>query len=330
MKYQIYGQTGINDEVINYYLNLIKCGVEMSDSNNIVEFIGKIGYIERYSIGIYYTATDAMRCWLKNRNSFYIWTQGIYPEERRLRKNSVLDYYLVSAIEYFVLRKAKKIFMVSEDMLNHYEKKYRMSLKSKTFIMPCYNCQLNEEAFKTPEKYTKPTFCYVGSLSEWQCFEETVELYKNIEQHLHGSKFYVFTKSIDEAKEILERNDIRNYELMYVPADELHEHLKQIKYGFIIRKNIAVNRVATPTKFSNYVSNGIIPVYSECIGSYKRLSQRFKYLIMLNNNENIDSILDFEKVNLFPESIMAQYKEIFNSQYSDEKNIIAISDFIVS
>lgn len=328
MKYQLYGQQGINDDVIKHYLYIIRNGIELADIANKVERVQKICDMDKGSIAIYYTAPDAFRSWLRNRNHFFIWMQGIYPEERRLRKNNIFDYYIVSALEYFSLRISKKVFMVSDAMLKYYEKKYKLSLKNKTFIMPCYNCQLEENSFFSKNKYNSATFCYVGSLGVWQCFDETVKLYKYIEQKLQNSMFYVFTKSIDDAEKILKKYGVNNYEVRFVPAEELKEALSSIKYGFIIRNNISINWVATPTKLSNYLANGIIPIFSKYIKSYDDLSKEYNYLLSLNNNDDVDSILEFERVPVIADEILKEYKKIFNHLYSDQKNIEDIRNFL--
>lgn len=328
MKYYLYGQEGINDEVINHYLSLIERAIKRYNDKAIFQRATNISEITNDSTAIYYVITDAIRSWIKNRRPFYIWMQGVYPEERLLRKGNKLDYYITSIIEYFILRKAKKIFMVSDEMLSHYENKYKLVLKNKTFIMPCYNCELDEEAFRYKDKYNNLSFCYVGSLANWQCFDDIVLLYKKVENRFKEAKFYIFTKEVDNAKKILLENNIKNYEVSFVPSNELANYLKKIKYGFILREDIAVNWVATPTKLSNYLSCGIIPIFSNYLHNYNNLSKRYKYLISLESNNDINRLIEFEDIHISESEVLNEYSKIFEELYSDEKNIDNIAKFL--
>lgn len=53
---------------------------------------------------------------------------------------------------------------------------------------------------------------------------------------------------IEQAKEIVENAGLNNIEIRNVPYQELPAEMKKFKYGFLIRDNHALNRVATPTK----------------------------------------------------------------------------------
>ena len=191
-----------------------------------------------------------------------------------MRRNSYLRFWAIGAMERLILKKAKLLLLVSEEMLRHYEKKYHLKLKQKSIIMPCFNELGIEESAFYDEKYRHNTFTYVGSIQAWQCFEQTAKLYREIETRATTPvKFCVYTFQKEAAEQIVQNLGIQNYSVDCVPAEELSRRIKEIKYGFIIREDHPVNNVATPTKFSNYLANGIIPIYSSAVKSFAEFDE---------------------------------------------------------
>lgn len=71
--------------------------------------------------------------------------------------------------------------------------------------MPCFNVSRIEALQVDERKYKKNIFTYVGSLSKWQCFEETLDFYKQIEKIDPNAELKIFTFAKDEARRIVER-----------------------------------------------------------------------------------------------------------------------------
>jgi len=200
------------------------------------------------------TIQTAFSYFLKGYKNQIVWMQGVVPEESFMRNQSKLRYHLIGIMERYVLKKAKMLLLVSDEMRRHYETKYKLKLSEKSVIMPCFNeLAIVEDAFRQ-EKYEQNNFVYVGSLHAWQCFEQTVKLYAEIEK-IAGTptNLYVYTFQKELAEKIIKEQGICNYAVDFVDKDELSERIKGIKYGFVIREDCTVNAVATPTKFSNYL-----------------------------------------------------------------------------
>ena len=62
------------------------------------------------------------------------------------------------------------------------------------FVMPCFNEEMDREQFLVHD-YNDNVFIYAGTLAAWQCFEQTVRLYKQIEE-TYGNivRFLVLTQ----------------------------------------------------------------------------------------------------------------------------------------
>lgn len=261
-----------------------------------------------------------------------VWMPGVTAEESFMRHKSKVRFSLLSFIEYVVLKRARFVIYVSDCLREFCQKKYK--LKSDNFyIMPCFNeSTLHSEVFGYPDKYQSNTFTYVGSLSVWQCFEKTARLYKKIEDNLGNTKFYVFTSEKENADIILRQIGIKHYMIYFLPQEMLVERLKSIKYGFILREDNIVNNVATPTKLSTYISNGIIPIYSDSLNDFSKNFSEYIFLIKLAGKNTVDEwaqqILDFNKKEIKIKEILGEYSSIYESYYSESNHAVKISKIL--
>ncbi|MFJ1472961.1 hypothetical protein ACILE9_01685 [Capnocytophaga cynodegmi] len=312
------------NDATQYYVELIERAIKKSGGTSIrcknikdVKWGETVLTIELFTF---------IQCFfLKNARIFH-WAQGISPEEAYLNNPSKLSYYIKCLLEFFVLKFSKKLFLVSEAMLLHYEKKYKISISKKSIIIPCYNKHLLKEPFFTESRYHTPTFVYAGSLSKWQCFEEMIAIYKGIEEKIENCKLTILTAETKKANNILKQNELKNFEVKYVPLAELEKELSKYKYGFLIRKHDIINYVATPTKMNSYLSVGLIPIFTDAIGDFNKKINLEEYELKLLGNINIETsvkkIIAFEKnVNILPKKYYFLVKQVFNNYYSDKKNI---------
>ena len=88
--------------------------------------------------------------------------------------------------------------------------------------------------------------------------------------------------------------------------------------------------MATPTKFSNYLANGIIPIFSDCLKSFYSIHKKHEIGIVCNINNIEQSVEDILKnmereqnVNILSEKC----KEVFDTYYNTEKYIGEIAQF---
>ena len=274
------------------------------------------------SISHYYS----LRMYLKGYRKQIYWIQGTSPDESFIRNHSYIRKFIISCIEYFAISKAKYVFMVSESMLKHYQKKYHKDYSFKTYIMPCYNSEIQRELFFTPGKYEENTFCYVGGLSVWQCFPETVGLYKQIEDRVPNAKLKVFTGDQDKAKSILKEKGVKNYEVKYVKPDQLVSELASCKYGFIVRAESPVNYVATPTKLSNYMAAGLIPIVSNSVGFFEEILGKAENAVVLNGSDDLNKIINITERSISAEDVYEEFSTLFSQFYNTDAHIKQIAE----
>lgn len=318
--------------VVTTYMEIIKKAIELSCGmvDVVEEKNNKKNLKSKKDILIVDSPIVALRYRLKGFKNFVIWYQGVLPEESFLSNHSRVRSFILSKIEKHFLKHSKMLFLVSNEMLIHYERKYKIDISRKSIVMPCFN----ETEINTfdDEKYNEDTFVYIGGLQVWQCFEQTVEVYSKLEKLSdYKTKFYVYTSQIELANKILEQYNVQNYKVAYVDKEKLSKNIKGIKYGFVLREDNVINNVATPTKFSNYIANGIIPIYSNSLKSFAEYDKRNKLGILCNLddiNAGIKNIFSHMNSDITAEEIRSKCQKVFTDYYNFENYIKIISDKI--
>ncbi len=269
-------------------------------------------------------ATRAQPLW-KKKIPYYYWAQGIWPEESYLRYGSRLRYLVQSYLEKKSLKKADFVFFVSEAMKKHFESKYKLQFDGKCYIMPCANEQFHPEAFHTPGKYRENVFCYAGALSQWQCFEETVALYKKIEERRPESHLLLLVPDRGKALEMLNKYQVQNYSIDYVSLEELPQRLAKAKFGFVLRQESPVNAVATPTKVVTYLCNGLIPIYSQALTGIQEILKDAKLPVCYGNDGDISQIIARMERDLQPEEVQSDLETAYQTAYHRQQHIQRIA-----
>lgn len=310
-----------NSEVTDYYLTTI--GIVFSRANYDVKYIRDYKELNPNSGDVIVTSTvkDMLKV-LKYRNAKKVlWVQGTLPDESFMRNKSKIRYLVLSIIEYIAFLFSDFVFFVSETMKSHYCKKYKMKFHN-SYVMACSNEEIHPNMFKYEGKYTENNFCYAGgTFDAWHCFEETIQLYSLIEKKHPDSKILLLVKDKEYALQLLEKYNVKNFEIDFVPVDKIQEKLRKIKYGFILRKRSAVNSVATPTKAMTYMANGVIPIFSNCLEGLDNMLKDNIYKVTLSNNNDIRCIEDFMGKKIDADAVLHEYQNTYSKYYDREMHI---------
>lgn len=316
-----------NIVVLQSYLDvvkdaLIKLGYEC-------EYIMALDGINKEDLLVVPVPLDAMKFYLRGYRYFILWQQGVTADESFMRNHSKVRYWLLNKIDLFTMKKAKAVLFVSDYMKKHYEKIGKCSFSDKAYIMPCFNEVFDPSIYKDKD-YSKKIFTYVGSLEPWQCFEETATLYKKVEDTVPGVFFKVLTFDTKGAEKILIEKGVKNYEVKCVPKEEVKKELMSATYGFIIREDNMVNRVATPTKISSYMAAGVIPIFSSCLVDFSLQAKKMTYAKQVDNlsSESIQGIIEFVNKPIVRDYIKQEYQSVFETYYNIEQHSKALSDIL--
>ena len=315
-----------NIVVLKDYLDVIKTALEKLKYN--CQYIKTLEGISKDSLIIYPMSKDALKYYLHGYHNFAVWQQGATADESFMRNHSKIRRFVLNQIDIFCMKKAKFILFVSEYMRKHYERLSKRNYSNKSYVMPCFN-EVLDEGLLFDKDYSKNVFTYVGSLDLWQCFRETAKLYVEIENRVENCFFKVLTFQVDEAKSILQEVGAKNYSVNCVPKEQVKNELKECTYGFIIREDSIVNRVATPTKISSYLSSGVIPIFSSCLKDFENSVKGMKCAYVVDN-EDIDGMVDFICEKRDKKAICNDILTLFDGYYNKSSHTARIENLLRS
>lgn len=307
-----------NIVVLKSYLEVVQQA--LVENGYRCEFIKSLDNVDKKALIVHPMAVDAFKFYWKGYKNFIIWQQGAIADESFMRNHSKLRYWIINKFDTFAMKKAKFILFVSDYMKQHYEKLAGCSFSEKSYNMPCFNEEYDNSIYGNKD-YSKKVFTYAGSLDLWQCFEQTADLYKRIEERVPNTMFKVLTFQVDEGKKILQEKGVKNYVVKCVPKEEVKKELSETTYGFILREDNMVNRVATPTKFSSYLSAGVIPIFSDCLRDFASISSNMKYVLKVGEKYSVEEVEAFVKRPIDLDGVRDEFRTLFEGYYSVSKHI---------
>lgn len=263
---------------------------------------------------------------------YWLWMQGIFPEEARLQFDSRWREILWNYFERCTLPNARGVLLVSHAMRRHFERKYG-NINVPLFIMPCANSSIDPASFEFPLKYENPRFVYAGSMSRWQCFELTLDVYKRIKAQVPQATLTVFTAQQAEAKKIVDASDIKDVNIDFVPLDQLQRRLAQFKYGFVLRAPHIVNNVATPTKVSSYMAAGVIPVMTAAVEDYVKALESVYPMVVCKEFDAAaiaQAVINLEERELHSSDILHSYSAVFDRYFDHAIYAAPLESFLQS
>ncbi len=197
---------------------------------------------------------------------------GIVPEEETMmgRPHLAPKY---ERIEQSALKFGKKVVVVTHAMQHHFEKKYP-HINANFYVMPIIELypSINRELGSKLELPVKAL--YAGGRQVWQNLDATLQLATDTQEFstfLFLSHEYELIKyRANELKLSVQANyGFRN-------KKELPTEYARHDFGLVLRDDNAVNRVSCPTKLSEYLDFGLIPVIrSPSLGDFLTLGYAY-------------------------------------------------------
>ena len=111
---------------------------------------------------------------------------------------------------------------------------------------------------------------YVGSVNWYQCIAESLHLFARIREGNEQAHFLGITTDPDPMRRELRAAGIgeADYTIRSVPSSEVRSLVPAIDVGLLIRRDNAVNRVASPVKFGEYLASGVPVITTPSVGDY--------------------------------------------------------------
>lgn len=226
---------------------------------------------------------------IRTKGTIHYSYRGLVYAESFYRNRSHARKFLLYLMELSIAHMADELSCVSREMKLALRRIF--GVKKNINVRPCGISQVHTGKTKFNANLH---FVYVGGMASWQKIEETVSLYDKIRNGLNQpSKLSIVTNDVTLAKEKISALTIKpdDIEFCSLSPEEVSRFLQRCDFGFLLREQNIVNQVASPIKFLEYTSNGVVPIVSPWIGDYSKDVEREQLGICLKSPFHDDQIL---------------------------------------
>lgn len=195
---------------------------------------------------------------------------GIAPEEEQLQgKPGRAAFY--GALEELMVRESALLVSVTKSMVEHMRTKYP-GLDPKTVLLPIVE-DLEQTSLER-DPCDRPRIVYAGGLQHWQNVDRMLDVVATCRDRC---EFSFYTDAPDRLRAMARDAGVLDAVKIDTAAPEqLARIYGEADLGFVLRDDIAVNRVSCPTKLSEYLACGVVPVVDlVSIGDFAELGYRY-------------------------------------------------------
>lgn len=242
-------------------------------------FILWLVYKPKFAIAEFSVGWQALR-FLPKSVTCIIDAHGVTKEEYEYAVPNY-DYKISETYDYLEeqgMRKAKFVTCQSEAMKKYLLNKYSFLSENNIYS---YKCGADKNIFyidETERNKTRNTlgiksdellFIYSGGLHKWQKIEDSIKLfveYCNKEK----AKFLILTLDKIGAEKLISKYDNdtqKKFLIMSATNKEVYKYLNAADVAFLLRDDVILNRVASPTKLAEYMFCGL-PVISTNVSNW--------------------------------------------------------------
>jgi len=237
------------------------------------------------------------------------------------------------------MKRAVYVVCQSTEMKRFLLKKYPFLKEEKLYVYKCsadsrlffYSPEIRQSMRKQLElEKSQKLFIYSGGLHKWQRFEDTLKFFSNYKQQHPNSKYLILTLNKEEALSIIENKYthlINDCIVKSVDNKEVHRYLNAADIAFLLRDNVIMNAVASPTKLSEYLCCGL-PIISSQVAKKWIDNDKFifyedfdiKTLDSFLENVNREDIATYAKEMMTLETDRKQMQLLINNERAKQNH----------
>lgn len=208
----------------------------------------------------------------KGWNYFYDARGCNYKELEEFSEASSDEVQAMKERERASFKSADWIYSVSEQLILHFKDEIAYRDHNHSIVPCCYIPQRNTSMTNRREelfgKEDVKVFCYAGALTVWNFPRSFLELCHAILKD-PSHRLIILSNQIEVLSEHRFLDDPRCI-MRSVPHDEVSGYLNASDYGILLRKKAVTNKVASPSKFADYLSAGCRVILSPEIGDFSQ------------------------------------------------------------
>lgn len=199
---------------------------------------------------------------------------------------------------------------------------------------PCQviSCAASEELFYFDEKLRRKTrerlgyrhdtkvIVYCGSLAVYQCYPETIELFRKLYWCDKKYKLLIITPQKEKAKQYTRKLPEESYKVFSSKIQDVNLYLNAADHAVLLRKHDPVNTVASPTKFAEYCLTGLPIIMNDSILDCYAMAKRVGNLCEYSNGNVIftpsldrNCVMEAYKKMVSRSSVIASFRTIYFS-----------------
>ncbi len=210
------------------------------------------------------------------REKLVLDAHGLVPEEQTMagarRKGR-----LYGLTEKILFRRLSHLVVVTNAMAAYFNEKYP-SARPQVILYPILPAHLsdNDAPLPAPDDSLVHVI-YSGNTQPWQNVELMLQLIR--QNRSSRMRYHLLTGEPERMHQLVQKAGLAeepSVRIQKVAPQELGHYYRMAHYGFVLRDDIPVNRVACPTKLVEYLYYGIIPVVkSPDIGDFRQLGYEY-------------------------------------------------------
>ncbi|HEY8892199.1 MAG TPA: glycosyltransferase [Clostridium sp.] len=251
---------------------------------------------------------------------------------RYKHKNSLYKIMLkililkINSIQSNVCKNADYILFVSKKLEEYLKSKYIINC-GVSIIPTCIDA--NKSRFDQEQRRKirnemkledKFVVAYCGGGQSYQSPEDLINAFIMINQRVEEAFFLILTGDKETFATFLNVSNVdkAKYLIRYAPHNEVYKYLSAADCGILLRDSNNVNKVASPTKFAEYINCNLPVFISHNIGDIDEISAKYNLCIYEEDIDNIKIKIDEIKKN------DGNFKILIGDYYEWKRNIKTI------
>lgn len=179
------------------------------------------------------------------------------------------------------------VICVSEKLTKQIESNTNTKIENSSVI----SCAVDLDFFnRSDETHTNESsyisLGYLGGLQKWQNIESIIIIFKKLYELNGRYKLFIYTND-DRAEvcKMLKGVPSDSYQIKSLSYSEVPSHLKSLDAGFLIRSDLNLNQVSSPTKIGEYLACGVPIICTKYSGDYHKNTEMLKEVFVLEDIE---------------------------------------------